>query len=361
MTTEEEVANVALLANIITVALWATGLAVLRHRAAGALAVVCIIGTLVIAYQDDQIPDEALLRTAAWLVLAVPALLKWGLSSSPQERWVGKTVSLCSGSLAFWSMFDPLFGGPIIAILGGIATWLLVSAAFSMVGRSKGREKLPSAYEVALEAAHDSLRRMSPKQVDEIAEKIVLFLDSTARPTPIIGIAREIGAPWGQVWVLCALLSSLGKIWMSGHSDVSVSVACSLTDSKRAAVNIYLGDHISERGTKIVANGDTYNTTGANVTGAFGHNKVRDISSTATGGQHVTPITVAEAARSLAETLPADQAEQVRTSANELEVASDPSSARRALIQLAGIAATVGPSGESLLELARHLLERLGS
>jgi len=207
---------------------------------------------------------------------------------------------------------------------------------------------------------------------DRKAEQVIAALGGDSRPVLSVGeIARLNQAGWAETWILCAVLGEEGLVRLSSHDDLAFAVATltaqgiawmkeplgtdASTPRHHVSVTV-LGDLVLQKGGAVME-GDVYNVSGANVTGAFGRNQLNDISSAAYGDQKVTQRDVVAAARSLADSLPREAAEEVREAANEIDNAEEPSALRRGLQRLVGIASFLGEEGRPLLSLAMRAAE----
>ncbi|GAA5154484.1 hypothetical protein GCM10023321_26370 [Pseudonocardia eucalypti] len=367
----------------LSILIWLTLLWVIQSPAAMMLAFVTVIaGALWLRIQ--LLPSGEGIRTLLWGSSAITSLARIATTRSQREKNIAGIALLTSLSLLAFIKAEAALGG-LLSFFLGIGTSLLLAAASRPLQRwlwRTGKRWRAHLNWVLLTRAYRRLEAQSEETREALAKEIVASLEaSRTKCMTLAALAHEHARSWRELWVITALLAESGEVRLTGKNISSKNTVALLnldeagrkearppTTAEVDTSGIHLpsitiiGDFIFSNGGDVMA-GDKYHVSGANVTGAFGRNKVRDISSTTSGGQAqtITRNEIVTEARKVAASLDTDRAAELREVADAVEEAKHTSDLRSAVQRIIGIASMAGEHGSHLFELAKQFLEGISS
>jgi hypothetical protein len=349
---------------ILSIVVWLTLLvAVLRSFAAAAAGVLVTVAGLLLGRAADlpfSGPDH---RALLWGSLILAALLSLASHSRGPERNKAAFTLLTAAILLVAALTEPAVDG-LLGLVLAIAASIVVAGLTTWVGRRSrgaGRDR-------RLRTALRSLQHRTELDRKKLAHEVLQLLeDSASGRVSAAEIGQATSIPWEEAWILARVLGYQDGLMFESENSISPRASLLLvTDSGRLGeveedLRLPSSTQIENIVFNVggdVATGDTYHVTGTNVTGAFGRNKVRDIASTATGGQaqSVTQELIVAEARRVAKELDGAKADELNEAAHDIEAARDGSVLRRAVERVLGIAVVLGEHGGTLLDMAKKFL-----
>jgi len=317
-----------------------------------------------------------MIRHGAWLTLAIAAGAAVAVGRSRRDRNTAAFIVLGALCLFAASLIEDVVGSRWIAFVSGIACWFVGGTSFTLIAREIRRRAVRPLLSLdSLQETYLRLHHVPSTLLDQKALKVLAALPADTTQFAAVGdLSHRLVTTWQEVWIISALLNEIGLVRLvaeqplrGSHVALTVQGARTLHSERRARttepdvhlppITVLNSVVVQEGGT--IVQGDNYTVSGTNVTGAFGHNKVRDISSQASGGQSATVRDVLTEARALAERIPSEPAQELRDVSTGIEDTSDESDLRRKMQRLIGIAALLGNQGQPLLDLARKVIESI--